>query len=185
VRGELVRSAHSRRRAHIVAAVDAASVVGKLVELFKLSEPNASAMQALFHPDARLRTIVGGRDVVSTAAEAIARLEQASRDGWVVVRLAAPVALDEHAVTVRGRVRRTLAGGGFEDAGHCWTLSVVDGLIYRQGVYASASEAAAAYRELGICLGIVDVPTAEAPATADHAQEARRAKGLKPAPGEA
>ena len=165
--------------------MDAESVVGKLVDLFKLSEPNAPAMQALFHPDARLRTILGGADVALTAAEAIARLEQATRDGWFVVRLAAPVALDEHAVTVRGRVRRSLPGGGFEDAGHYWALTVAEGLIYRQCVYASANEATAAYRELGVCLGIVDVPAAAAPATADDAKQPERAKRLMPAPGEA
>ena len=61
--------------------------------------------------------------------------------------------VDEHAVIFVGRMRRSVPGGGFEDAGHVWLLTVRDGLIYRQGVYGTPEEAAAAYEELGSASG--------------------------------
>ena len=161
--------------------MDAAYVVGKLVDLFRREELDLSAMRALFHPDARLRTIVGGPQVL-TAGEAITSLEQARRDGWFAVTLEAPVALDEHAATLRGRVRRSVPGGGFADDGHSWTLTVRDGLIYRQCVYAFAGEAAAAYQQLGVCLGIVDAP--DVPDSAADTAQPKSLKRWKPAPGD-
>jgi hypothetical protein len=66
------------------------------------------------------------------------------------------VAIDEHAATVTGRMRRRLPQDGFEEAGHVWLLTVRDGLIYRQSVHHEAEQAVAAYRDGGLTLGVGD-----------------------------
>ena len=76
-----------------------------------------------------------------TADELIAELERASKEAVYSVSASEPVALDEHAVMVTGRMRWRLPQGGFEEAGHVWLLIVRDGLIYRQGVYDDAQQA--------------------------------------------
>jgi hypothetical protein len=133
--------------------VDAAEVVARLYRVFRARQRDWSAMAALYHPAARIVTVTGGRDPLP-AEELIAELERASRDTWYRVTTWKTVAIDEHAVIVSGRMRRSVPSGGFEDAAHVWLLTVSDDLIYRQGVYGTEQEATDAYRQLGISLGI-------------------------------
>jgi hypothetical protein len=135
----------------IVRAVDARVVIAELSRTF--AARNWRAMEALYHPDALILTVTGGPEPLR-AGEVIAELERASDDIWYSVSAEAPVVLDEHAVVVVGRMRRTVQRRGFEDASHVWLLTVVDGLIYRQGVFLRPEEAVDAYRSLGVSLGL-------------------------------
>jgi ketosteroid isomerase-like protein len=161
--------------------VDAVDVVGKLTRVFVADVRDWSAMRALYHPDALLHTVTGGPDPLP-ADRLIAELERASRDTWYSVRSWDTTVVDERAVIVSGRMRRSVPGGGFEDASHVWLLTVRDGLIYRQGVYATPEEAAEAYQRLGVSLGIADAEAADALGEDPEPEPVRR---WKPAPGEA
>ena len=131
--------------------MDAEDVVAELSRIFPLGDWRA--IRALYHPDARILTVMGGATPL-TADELVERLELASQDFVYSVNGSPPVPLDQHAVIVTGRMRRRLPQGGFEDAGHLWVLTVVDGLIYRQGVYHDQQSAIDAYHQLGISLGL-------------------------------
>jgi hypothetical protein len=135
----------------IVRAVNATAVIAELSRAF--AARNWRAMEALYHPDALIMTVTGGPEPLGAGA-VIAELERASDDIWYSVSADETVVLDEHAVVVVGRMRRTVHRRGFEDASHVWLLTVVDGLIYRQGVYLRSQEAVAAYRRLGVSLGL-------------------------------
>jgi Domain of unknown function (DUF4440) len=137
----------------IVRLVHALEVIDELSRLF--AARNWRAMRRLYDPDALIVTVTAGPDPL-TADAVIAELERASRDSVYSVTASDPVALDEDAALIIGRMRWRLPQGGFEEAGHVWLLTVRDGLIYRQGVYDSPDEAAQAYDELGITLGVDD-----------------------------
>jgi hypothetical protein len=160
--------------------MDATEVVAQLYRVFDARARDWGAMAALYHPAARIVTVTGGPDPLP-ADELIAELERASHDTWYTVTSWKTVAVDEHAVIVSGRMRRSVPRGGFEDAAHVWLLTVSDDLIYRQGVYGTEQEAADAYRQLGISLGIPE-------ATASDDRKGRQPEALKhfdAAPGEA
>lgn len=112
-------------------------------------------MRALYHADALVFTVTGGPKPL-TADEVIAELERVSRDFVYSVRGSDPIALDESAVIVTGRMRWRMPQGGFEEANHIWLLTVKDGLIYRQAVFHQIDEASAAYEQLGVTLGQSD-----------------------------
>jgi hypothetical protein len=133
--------------------VDATIVVEELSKVFAARDWRA--MRALYHPDALILTVTGGPEPL-TADEIIAELERVSRDLVYTVTASAPVAIDEHAAIVTGRMRRRLPQDGFEEAGHVWLLTVRDGLIYRQSVHHEAEQAVAAYRDGGLTLGVGD-----------------------------
>ena len=113
----------------------------------------------------------------------ISELQRASEDTWYSVNSTKAVVVDEHAVIFVGRMRRSVPGGGFEDAGHVWLLTVRDGLIYRQGVYGTPEEAAAAYEELRVSLGISGPSAPEV--TDEQRLQAEPLPRWKPASGEA
>jgi ketosteroid isomerase-like protein len=142
---------------------DAADVVADLHRLYTAEAGDLSALREVYHPDALLVTVTGGPDPLPVD-RLLAQLEQASRDTWYSVTSWKTDVVDAHAVIVSGRMRRSVPGGGFEDAGHVWLLTVSGGLIYRQGVYGTVEQAAAAYEELGISLGIVAAALPEAAA---------------------
>ncbi len=131
----------------------ALDVIANLAKVFAARDWRG--MRALYHPDARILTVTGGPEPL-TADALIAELERVSCDAVYSVTASDPVALDEHAAHVTGRMRWRLPQGGFEEAGHVWLLTVRDGLIYRQGVYDAPREAAEAYERLGITLGVSD-----------------------------
>lgn len=131
--------------------MDAVDVIAQLSQVFATRDWRT--MRALYHPGALILTVTGGPEPL-TADEVIAELERASKEAVYSVSASEPVALDEHAALVTGRMRRRLPHGGFEEAGHVWLLIVRDGLIYRQGVYDDAQQAGDAYEELGIELGV-------------------------------
>jgi hypothetical protein len=133
--------------------VDAADVVDELARVF--ASRNWQALRALYHPEALVFTVTGGPTALA-ADEVVAELERASQDFIYFVTGSDPIALDEHAAVVTGRIRRRMPQGGFEDAAHVWLLTVREGLIYRQGVYRSPEEARAAYAHLGVTLGVGD-----------------------------
>lgn len=135
----------------IVRTVDAEAVVAELSRVF--DSRDWPRVRALYHPDALILTVMGGATPLAPD-ELVDRLRMVSEDFLYSVNGSPPVPLDEHAVIVTGRMRRRLEQGGFEDAGHLWLLTTVDGLIYRQGVYHDQEAAVAAYRQLGIGLGL-------------------------------
>jgi hypothetical protein len=137
----------------IVRGVDAADVVAELSRLYVSPFRDWRAMRALYHPDALILTVTGGPDPLPADA-VVDELERAAQDVLYSVKGSEPVALDEHAAMVSGRMRRRMPDGGFQDASHVWLLTVRDDLIYRQGVYHHPEEAADAYRRLGVTLGI-------------------------------
>jgi hypothetical protein len=151
--------------------MDAVDVVASLARFFNPSWRDWSAMRALYHPDALLQTVTGGPDPLS-ADDLIAELERAASGTWYSVTSQEPVVLDKHAVLMIGRMRRSVPGGGLEDAGHVWLLTVRDGLIYRQGLFGSREEAADAYLRCGVSLGM----------GAESATEAAGAERLQPSP---
>jgi hypothetical protein len=159
----------------------AIDVVARLSVSFESPHRDWSSLRVLYHPDALLQTVTGGPNPLSRD-ELIAELERASRDNWYSVKGRDPVAIDEHAVILSGRIRRSVPGGGIEDASHVWLLTVQDGLIYRQGVYGTAEDAAHAYQQFGVSLGIGDVVVTDA--LSEH-DETSPLKSLKPAAGEA
>ena len=65
------------------------------------------AMRALYHSDALILTVTGGPEPL-TADEIIDELVRVSHDLVYTVTASAPVALDEHAAIVAGRMRRRL-----------------------------------------------------------------------------
>ena len=131
----------------------ALDVIAQLAPVF--ASRDWRTMRTLYHPDARILTVTGGPEPL-TADGLITELERASRDAVYSVTASNPVALDEHAAHVTGRMRWRLPEGGFEEAGHVWLLTVRGGLIYRQGVYDDAEEAVDAYERLGVTLGVRD-----------------------------
>jgi hypothetical protein len=131
--------------------MSAIDVIGDLSRVFAARDWRA--MRALYHPDALILTVTGGPEPL-TADEVVAELERASQEAVYSVTASDPVALDEHAAFVTGRMRWRLPHGGFEEAGHVWLLIARDGLIYRQGVYDDAQRARDAYAELGVELGV-------------------------------
>lgn len=135
--------------------VNAEDLVAEMSRVFAARD--WSAMRALYHPKALVFTVTGGPAPLA-ADEVIVELERASQDFVYSVRGSDPVALDEHAAIVTGRMRRRVPRGGFEDAGHVWLMTVRDGLLYRQAVYGEPAEAVEAYERLGITLGVSDAP---------------------------
>ena len=133
----------------------AVEVIAELSKVFAARDWRA--MRRLYDPSALILTVTGGPDPL-TADAVIAELERASRDSVYSVTASDPVALDEHAALITGRMRWRLPQGGFEEAGHVWLLTAREGLIYRQGVYDDAQEAAEAYERLGVTLGVDDPP---------------------------
>ena len=131
--------------------MNAEAVVAELSRIFPRRDWRA--IRALYHPDALIVTVMGGATPL-TADELVGQLELASEDIVYSVNGSPPAPLDDHAVIVTGRMRRRLPQGGFEDAGHLWLLTTVDGLIYRQGVYRDQQAAVDAYQQLGIGLGL-------------------------------
>jgi hypothetical protein len=137
----------------IVPSVNAVDVITDLSRVFATRD--WQAMQALYHPDARIFTVTGGPTPLS-AGQAIAELERASNDVVYSVKASDPIELDQHAAIVTGRLRWRMPQGGFEEAGHTWLITVRDGLVYRQAVYNDNREAAEAYGRLGVTLGEAD-----------------------------
>ena len=86
-------------------------MVGELSRVFAARDWRA--MRALYHPDALILTVTGGPEPL-TADEIIAELERVSNDLVYTVTASPPVALDEHAVIVTGRMRRRLPREGFD-----------------------------------------------------------------------
>ena len=137
----------------IVRCMDAADVVQELGRVFGARDWRG--LRALYHADALILTVTGGPEPL-TADEIVAELERVSQDVVYSVSGSEPVALDEHAAIVTGRMRRRLPQDGFEEAGHVWLLTVRDGLIYRQSVHSETASAVSAYRDGGVSLGIAD-----------------------------
>ena len=162
--------------------MNAADVMAKLAHVYRARAGDWDALRALYHPDARLVTVTGGPEPLPVDG-LISELQRASEDTWYSVNSTKAVVVDEHAVIFVGRMRRSVPGGGFEDAGHVWLLTVRDGLIYRQGVYGTAEEAAAAYEELGVGLGISGPSPPEV--TDEQRLQAEPLPRWKPASGEA
>jgi hypothetical protein len=133
--------------------VQAVDVIAELSKVF--AARNWRAMRALYHPSALILTVTGGPDPLS-ADDVIAELERASQDSVYSMTASDPVALDEHAALITGRMRWRLPQGGFEEAGHVGLLTASEGLIYRQGVYDDRLEAADAYERLGVTLRVDD-----------------------------
>jgi ketosteroid isomerase-like protein len=131
--------------------VNAEEVVEELSRVFATRDWRA--MRALYHPEAFIFTVTGGPTPLA-ADEIIEELERASQDFVYLVTGSQPMALDEHAAIVTGRIRRRMPEGGIADAAHVWLLTVREGLIYRQGVYRTQAEAAEAYERLGLDLGV-------------------------------
>jgi ketosteroid isomerase-like protein len=164
--------------------MNASGVAAKLAHVYRAKAGDWDALRALYHPDARLVTVTGGPEALPLDG-LIAELRRASEDTWYSVKTTQSVVVDEHAVIFVGRMRRSVPGGGFEDAGHVWMLTVRDGLIYRQGVYGTADEASAAYQELGVSLGMSGPVPPETPDERPQAEPAEPLKHWKPASGEA
>jgi hypothetical protein len=137
-------------------------------------------MRALYHPEALLQTVTGGSEPVAPE-ELIAGLERVSRDTWFSVQSWKNLAIDDHAVLIVGRMRRSMPSGGFEDVSHVWLLTVRDGLIYRQGVFGTVDAAADSYRQLGVSLGVADVTV---PGVQEEHGVPAALKRLKPVTGE-
>jgi hypothetical protein len=163
--------------------VDAAAVVAKVYRVFVARSRDWDAMAALYHPQALIVTVTGGPDPLP-ADELIAELQRASADTWYAVKSWKTYAIDEHAVIVSGRMRRSVPRGGFEDAAHVWLLTVRDDLIYRQGVYGTEEEAVDAYRRLGVDLGITATPAPDGREQSQPESQPAPLPGLDPALGE-
>jgi ketosteroid isomerase-like protein len=164
--------------------MNASEVAAKLAHVYRARAGDWDALRALYHPDARLVTVTGGPEPLRVDG-LISELKRAAEDTWYSVKTTKHVVVDEHAVVFVGRMRRSVPGGGFEDAGHVWMITVRDELIYRQAVYGTADEAAAAYRELGVSLGMNGDPPPDATDERLQAEPAEPLKRWKPASGEA
>jgi hypothetical protein len=133
--------------------VDAVEVVGELFRAFNARD--WQALKRVYHPAALIFTVTGGPEPLA-AGEIVAELERASSEVMYSVHGDPPVALDQHAVMITGRMRRRMPGGGFEDAGHVWLLTTRDDLVYRQAVHRDTASAEASYAALGVTLGVPD-----------------------------
>ena len=133
-------------------------MLGEMSRLFTARD--WTAMRALYHPDARILTVTGGPEFLG-ADEIVLELERASEHSTYSVKPSGQVVLDEHAAIVTGRMRRPVTPRGFEDAGHVWLITIRDGLVYRQVIYQDTEEATAAYRSLGVALGIGEATEAK------------------------
>jgi hypothetical protein len=133
--------------------VDAVDVVAELFRAFNAR--NWSALKAIYHADALIFTVTGGPEPLA-GAEIVAELQRASSEVMYSVHSDPPIALDESAVVITGRMRRGMPRGGFEDASHVWLLTTRDDLIYRQAVHRDVATARADYQRLGITLGVPD-----------------------------
>jgi len=62
--------------------------------------------------------------------------------------------LDDRTCLVSGRIRHSVAGGGFADHESHWLCVFKDGLLWRCGVYPASRKALATLAEHGHSLGI-------------------------------
>jgi hypothetical protein len=150
--------------------VDAVTAARKLARLLGKRTPDLAALRELYHPDARLCTVLGGKGDLSPD-DAIAALQRAAESNWYSLTIQPPVAIDEFGAILEGRLRRSVAAGAFADNGYAWAVTDYDGLIYRQAFYSTAAQASDAYRQLGVHLGILTTP-----AMADAAGDAAAAR---------
>ena len=125
-----------------------------VAELFRAFNARRwDAVREIYHPDALIFTVTAGPTPLG-ASEIVDELERASSEIMYSVHADPPIALDEHAVVIVGRMRRKMPRGGFEDASHVWLLTTRDDLVYRQAVHREVAVAVASYDRLGISLGV-------------------------------
>jgi hypothetical protein len=105
-------------------------------------------VRRLCHPDARLELRVSeGRDLSVDEALEVLQADAAAGEPEPVHYYVDT--LDERAVVALGSVTR--AG---REKRLCWLLTFVDGLVYRQALFETLSDAQAAYAEHGLDLGM-------------------------------
>jgi hypothetical protein len=131
--------------------VNAEAVIHRLARVYTARD--WAELRTLYHPEAAILTVTGGPSPLG-AGEIVDELQRASSDLVYFVEGSPPIAVDEHAAIVTGRMRWRRPHGAYEDASHVWLFTVRDGLIYRQGVYGHEAEAIAAYERLGVELGV-------------------------------
>ena len=110
-----------------------------------------SQLRALYHPDARIATVLSGRDPL-TADESVAAIRAAVEAGTYSSDWFCMHDLDELAVVTVGDVTTAPARRTARDV--CWLSTFRDGLVYRTAVFDSVPDAYRAYRTLGVELGM-------------------------------
>ena len=89
---------------------DAVDVVAELSRVH--ASRDWRALRAMYHPEALILTVTGGPEPLGPD-EVVAELERVSGDFVYSVRGSQPVALDESAAIVTGRMRRRMETGGY------------------------------------------------------------------------
>jgi hypothetical protein len=132
-------------------------LVRELMVAFETSD--WERLRLLYHDRARLVTVAGG-SVPLGPDETIAAFRAALRDVPYQATFSRVEQVDDHAALLYGQVRfRPPAGRGFTQARRVWTITLREGLLWRQHVYENEREAIAAYRRLGLDLGTPDEPS--------------------------
>jgi ketosteroid isomerase-like protein len=128
----------------------AKELVSEIVALYRARR--TSEVRGLYHPDARLRTHVGGTEW-RPVDETVAALEAAAGDALFQATLSEEVhALDDHAAVNGGSVRyRVESGHAMQSL--VWLYTQREGRIVRVMVFANEAEARDRYRRHGVDLG--------------------------------
>ena len=106
----------------------------------------------LCHPDARVVLPISDGAALSRN-ELVPVLRSATEQSTYAAFLYYVEEVDEHAACALGSFHR-FPGGQADATPACWLVTFVDGLLFREALFASIADARQAYGELGIELGI-------------------------------
>ena len=108
-------------------ALSASQAALLLIDAFAVRD--WARLEASYHPDALITSIAGGMEP-RTAAETVAAARNVSH-GIFDVDVSSLTDLDERSCLASGRIRHTLAGGGFADHESHWLYVFKNGTVWR------------------------------------------------------
>jgi hypothetical protein len=111
-----------------------------------------TGLETIYHPEALITSVAGG--MVPLTGPGMVAAIRAAANGLFEFEVMYLSDLDECTCLVSGRIRHSVAGGGFADHQSHWLCVFKDGLLWRCGVYTSARKALAAFADHGHRLGI-------------------------------
>jgi hypothetical protein len=105
-----------------------------------IDEQDEAAVRALTHPDARLEMAMAGGDTIE-GRDAVVEILKLAWEGVHSLRIDELHPVDDKSVIIVGRSRYPTPGGGFADSGLVWLCEYEDGMIIRQRLFNTLSDA--------------------------------------------
>jgi hypothetical protein len=106
----------------------------------------------LCHPEARVVLPIS-EGVALPPSDLVSALRSATEESTYAAYLYHVEEIDENAACVVGSFH-SFTKGAVDATPACWVVTFVDGLLYREALFGSITEARRAYTELGVELGI-------------------------------